>query len=287
MAAKATESFRHAHMVARARNGNTKQDRHFVTALARGLDVLACFRSGSRMLGNQDISTRCKLPKSTVSRLTYTLTKLGYLHYVSTAGKYRLGTATLALGSAVMGRFDVRDIARPLMQELAEAADASVALGACERLSMVCIEVCKGHGALAINMDVGMRLTLATSAIGRGYLAICTDAERADLMDRLQELDHAAWPKLKDGIDRAMAEHKELGVCTSFGEWRPEVNGIALGFRPGNGLPPMSINCGAPAFKASPEFLLNEVRPKLIELVRRLEETLSRPPAITRSRKAE
>jgi DNA-binding IclR family transcriptional regulator len=98
-----------------------KQDRHFVTALSRGLDVLSCFRSGSRLLGNQDISERCKLPKSTVSRLTYTLTKLGYLHYVKESGKYRLGTATLALGSAVLGRFEVRDLARPLMQELADS----------------------------------------------------------------------------------------------------------------------------------------------------------------------
>jgi hypothetical protein len=44
-----------------------KQDRHFVTALSRGLDVLSCFRSGSRLLGNQDISERCRLPKSTGS----------------------------------------------------------------------------------------------------------------------------------------------------------------------------------------------------------------------------
>ena len=48
-------------------------DRHFITALARGLDVLSCFRSGDRMLGNQEIAARCGLPKSTVSRLTYTL----------------------------------------------------------------------------------------------------------------------------------------------------------------------------------------------------------------------
>ena len=116
-----------------------KQDRHFVTALSRGLDVLSCFRSGSRMLGNQEISERCRLPKSTVSRLTYTLTKLGYLHYVKESGKYRLGTATLALGSAVLGRFEVRDLARPLMQELADSTGTSVALGARQRLSMVCV----------------------------------------------------------------------------------------------------------------------------------------------------
>ena len=114
-----------------------KQDRHFVTALSRGLDVLSCFRSGSRLLGNQDISERCRLPKSTVSRLTYTLTKLGYLHYVKESGKYRLGTATLALGSAVLGRFEVRDLARPLMQELADSTGTTVSLGARQRLSMV------------------------------------------------------------------------------------------------------------------------------------------------------
>ena len=67
----------------------TKEDRHFVTALARGLEVLSCFRSGDKALGNQEIAQRCKLPKSTVSRLTSTLTKLGYLIQVEDSGKYR------------------------------------------------------------------------------------------------------------------------------------------------------------------------------------------------------
>ena len=72
-----------------------------MTALARGLDVLACFRSGDKALGNQEIAQRCKLPKSTVSRLTYTLTRLGYLIHIEELGKYRLGTATLSLGSTM------------------------------------------------------------------------------------------------------------------------------------------------------------------------------------------
>lgn len=251
-----------------------KQDRHFVTALSRGLDVLSCFRSGSRLLGNQDISERCHLPKSTVSRLTYTLTKLGYLHYVKESGKYRLGTATLALGSAVLGRFDVRDLARPLMQELADATGTTVSLGARQRLSMVYVEVCKGNAVLSLNGEVGMRLPLATSAIGRGYLAICSESERVDLLEQIRELDHVAWPTVKQRIDKSLELYREYGVSGSFGDWQPDVNGIAAGFRPGNGLPPMSINCGAPAFKVSPEYLLSEVRPRLIEIVRRIEEGL-------------
>ena len=121
----------------------TKEDRHFVTALARGLDVLACFRSGDKVLGNQEIAQRCKLPKSTVSRLTYTLTRQGYLIHIEEIGKYRLGTATLSLGSTMLVRLDVRQIARPLMQELADFATAEVSLGTRDRFSMIYVENCR------------------------------------------------------------------------------------------------------------------------------------------------
>jgi len=39
-----------------------KTDRHFVTALARGLEVLACFRHGDRMLGNQNSANAAVWP---------------------------------------------------------------------------------------------------------------------------------------------------------------------------------------------------------------------------------
>jgi DNA-binding IclR family transcriptional regulator len=93
-------------------------------------------------------------------------------------------------------------------------------------------------------------------------------------MEQIKELDHVSWPALKQGIEKVIQQYGELGVCASFGEWQPDVNGIAVGFRPGNGLPPMAINCGAPAFKVSPEYLMNEVRPKLIEIARKIEEGL-------------
>ena len=167
----------------RARRGRTSASRTGISSrrLSRGLDVLSCFRSGSRLLGNQDISERCRLPKSTVSRLTYTLTKLGYLHYVKESGKYRLGTATLALGSAVLGRFEVRDLARPLMQELADATGTSVALGARQRLSMVCIEVCKGNAVLSLNMEVGMRLPLGDRRRSVAHISQCAATPSAPI----------------------------------------------------------------------------------------------------------
>jgi DNA-binding IclR family transcriptional regulator len=254
----------------------TKEDRHFVTALARGLDVLSCFRSGDKALGNQEIAQRCRLPKSTVSRLTSTLTKLGYLIQVEESGKYRLGTATLSLGSAMLARLDVRQIARPMMQELADASRSMVSLGTRDRLSMIYVENCRSSAALTLSLDVGSRIPVATSAIGRAWLAVISERERQDFMERIQEIDEVAWPEIRDGVDRAVNDYSTLGVTCSFGEWQKDVNGIARAFQPGGGLPPMAINCGGPSFNLSREYLLNEVRPRLIDMVRRLEASLLR-----------
>lgn len=266
-----------AHAIGAEPDGNKsrmKEDRHFITALARGLDVLACFRSGDKVLGNHDIAKRCRLPKSTVSRLTYTLTKLGYLNHVRGAGKYRLGTATLSLGSAMLARMDVRQIARPMMQDLADFSQGMVSLGTRDRHSMIYVENCRSQSALTLSLDIGSRIPVATTAMGRAYLAACSERERSEVLESLRELDELAWPSVKQGIDSALGQYGELGCCCSFGDWQKDVNAIAVAFQPGGGMPPMAINCGGPAFNLSKEYLLNEIRPRLIQLVQRLESSL-------------
>jgi DNA-binding IclR family transcriptional regulator len=252
-----------------------KTDRHFVTALARGLEVLACFRHGDRMLGNQELSKRCGLAKSTVSRLTHTLTNLGYLVYVEESAKYSLGMATLSLGSAMLSRLDIRKLAHPLMEQLAEFGQCMVSLGSRDRLSMIYIDAVRGSAAVTLSLDSGARIQLVTSAMGRAYLTAVSERERDDIMERVRELaDDNRWPELQRGVAKALRDIRELGVCCSFGDWQKDVNAIAVPVRPGGGLPPMAINCGAPAYMVSKEFLLERVRPRLIALANELETSL-------------
>ena len=252
----------------------SKEDRHFVTALARGLNVLACFRTGESTLSNQELAQRCQLPKSTVSRLTMTLTKLGYLIYVPDSGRYRLGTACLALGSAMLTRLDVRKIARPMMQELASFCNATVSLGVRDKLAMIYVENCRSAAALALTLDVGSRVPVATTAMGRAWLVAVSEAERCEFVEQLRSHDEAAGRGIRAGIERAMKDYRALGVTCSFGDWQKDVNGIARAFDPGNGLPIMAINVGGPAFKLSRELLLERVRPRLIALITQLESAL-------------
>lgn len=269
-------SSRNSQVPRRASRGRqrAKEDRHFVTALARGLEVLACFRSGDTLLGNGDLAERCRLPKSTVSRLSQTLARLGYLRYVDDVAKYRLGGSTLALGSAMLSGMAIRQMARPMMQEVADFSQAVVALGVRVGLGVIYIEVCRNKAALTLSLDVGSWVPLATTAIGRAALAAADEDERRDLMAQLRAADPASWPRRKRSLEAAIEEHRKLGCCSSFGEWQPDVSGVAIGFRPRGGLPGMAINCGGPSFSLSRAFLLGEVRPRLASVVRRLEESL-------------
>ena len=79
-----------------------------------GSMCLRAFQPNDGLLGNQEIAARTNLPKPTVSRLTYTLTKLGYLTPVPRFEKYQLAPAAMALGYAALANLGVRHLSEPL-----------------------------------------------------------------------------------------------------------------------------------------------------------------------------
>ncbi|MFV3291612.1 IclR family transcriptional regulator [Pseudomonas sp. NY11955] len=250
------------------------QDRQFVTALARGLELLRCFRPGERLLGNQELVLRSGLPKATVSRLTYTLVRLGYLQYVESLGKYALDTGVLALGYAHLSGLDIRRQARPLMAEFAEQTQSSVSLGARDRLSMVYLENCQGSGPLTLRLDVGARVPLATTAMGRAYLAALPQDEREVLLDQLRTRNPENWPALGEQLERAFRQYQELGFCLSCGDWQKDINAVAVPLVKPDGSGVVAFSCGGPAFALRQHMLEDDLGPRLSHLVRNVEASL-------------
>src|SRR5256885_7177377 len=91
----------------------------------------------------------------------------------------------------------IRLLARPMMQEVADFSQAVVALGLRVGLGIIYIEVCRNQAAMSLSLDVGSRLPLATTAIGRAYIAGCSQAEREEILHQLRASDEASWPRLK------------------------------------------------------------------------------------------
>ena len=247
-------------------------DRNFVEALARGLRILQAFHSSEERLSNLEIAHRCGLPKSTVTRLTYTLTTLGFLHHIADLGRYRIGLATLTLAHVGHARLDLRAASDVKLQELADSTHTMISLGIRDDLSVVYIDCRRSQStAVTLNLDVGSRLALGTTAMGRAHITVMSAAERRSVMQRLQALGAAQWPAVEQGISRAFTELSELGCVTSFGEWNKEINGIAVPLRLGPELPPVVINAAAPSRTVAAARFLSDVRPRLIATARMIE----------------
>ncbi|HRE20598.1 MAG TPA: IclR family transcriptional regulator [Rhabdaerophilum sp.] len=247
-------------------------DRQFVVALQRGLDILRCFRPTDEALGNQELADRTRLPKATVSRLTYTLSKLGYLVYLEETGRYRMGVRVLGLGYACLSGLKIRETAMPYMQALANlAGDGSlVSLGGRDDLAMIYIACARSAGMVSLQLNVGSRISLSRSSMGWAYLAAISDAERAELLPRLADkAGPDRWPVIEAGIQRAAQEIAERGFCINVGEWHAQVHSVAVPFRmPHQDMPVLAFNCGGPSYLLSKERLEKDLGPRLVELVR-------------------
>jgi len=250
-----------------------KEDRHFVTALARGLDVLACFRAFDSELGNAELAQRCGLPKSTISRLTHTLTELGYLQALTDPVRYRLGSSALALAPAAQQGADVLAVARPFMQELADLSKGVASLIVRDRGRMLIFENCQAESYLTLRVPVGSRVSGLTTAAGRAYLLALSNTEQRQALAAFRTDDKTPAPTAESMLMQCRDEHRRLGCTTSFGEWLPDINSIALAFRPGPSLPPMTLSCSGPNALVPPAHLLEKVRPLLQQHVRRIEAT--------------
>lgn len=239
-------------------------DRETVSALKRGIAVLHCFSDGTRVLSNGELSELTRVPKPTVTRLAATLVSLGLMRQDPETEKYSLGAGVLSLAQAFLSGLDVRAYARPHMSKLAEAFGGSVYLGVSDGLEMVVIETCRARASMVtVRLDVGSRLPVATSALGRAYLSSLPEEERAPLLEKLKENSASDWPRLGAGIELAMRDAATHGYCASFGELRAEVNSIAAALIPPGGVR-VAINCGGPAFKFPESRLREEVAPRLL-----------------------
>lgn len=246
---------------------STDKDRNFVTALARGLEVLRCFRDGEANLTNSDFSERTGLPKATISRLTYTLCALGYLAAGSRPGTYRLSAGVMQLGFSVLSSMDIRDLAQHEMERLRDGPNSyiTVALGELHHLEVVYVATCNSQEDVALVARIGTRLPLFPSAIGQAILVGMQD----DAREAVFEIAGRESPETEAEGRRRFAEAKsvyeEKGFCTGYGIWRKDANGIAVPVVSMGGARVYGLNVGGPAFRVKPKQLETVYGPRLIE----------------------
>lgn len=241
-----------------------------VSALARGLAVLKAVGEAPGPLSNRELADATGIPKPTVSRLAATLVASGYLRQAPDTERFSLGPALLDMSNRYLRHFDLRGVARPHLAALAEFAGASVHTGVRDELDMLIIDSLRPRTALITSrIDVGSRMTIATSAAGRAYLAALPAAEQRELLDQIRLASGENWGVLESRIMAGLEDHARLGYCSSFGEWHPHIHALGFSLRGPRG-ERYAVSCGGPAYLLPRETMIARIAPKLLETVQQI-----------------
>ncbi|WP_087086599.1 IclR family transcriptional regulator [Caballeronia catudaia] len=250
-----------------ARERVREKDGEEVTALARGLDVLRRIAAADAPVSNRELTDWTGIPKPTISRITATLVGAGLLHRLPDSERFVLTASVLELSNGFLRNFDIRARARPFLIRLAEHTGLSVHLAVRDRLEMVVIDAIRPRSAVLVSrLEVGGRMDLSRTAVGRAYLAVLSEVDRHALIGSLQTASGDDWPTIAGGLQRGIDDALRLGFATSLGEWHHGLNAVAAGFVGPSG-ERYSVNCGGAAHQCPRETLIGDVAPVLLECV--------------------
>jgi DNA-binding IclR family transcriptional regulator len=199
--------------------------------------------------GVTEMSVALGVAKSNAHRILTTLTVMGFVRPVFD-GRYEATLKTWEIGSAVLARFDIRDIARPVMLALSARCGETVHLSVLEGGDVVYIDKVEGSHPVRAYSRVGGRAPAYAVATGKALLAF-----REDIAEALPALKsftpHTA--RSKPALLKELAEIRHRGYATNTGEWRQDVGGIGAPIRNDRGDVVAAVGISGPTVRLTAE----------------------------------
>jgi DNA-binding IclR family transcriptional regulator len=201
---------------------------------ARLLDVLDAFIELNReTVALRDIAEHLQLPKSTVHRLLAILRNARYVDQEEQTDRYRLGNRAFRLGAVAIQNNSLARVAHPFLQALVEKTGESVHLASLDGDRALVLDRVESNLQIirAVSL-VGSRSPLHSTGVGKAILAWLPDAEREQLLARL-DLRRITPNTItdRDVLEQELAKARGVGYVVDDGESLTDVRCIAVPIR--------------------------------------------------------
>ena len=259
------------------------EDREFVEALARGLDIIRSFNAFSPLRTVSDIARELDLARPTVHRIMHTLEQLGYV--VQTGDGYYLSAKVIELGFAYITTRSFYGAARTHLEKLASEIDQPRSLAELVDSDIVYVGRVEVPKVVAYNVSLGQRLPARTTALGRVLLSGLDDAELSRRLS-LPSMSHIqAMVNLTD--EQVLAE---IAMVREQG-WALTDQTMSLGFRSiaapltdATGTIVAAIGCVIHGSEVSLDQMVNDLVPRFVATAKAISEDLVTMAKMPRSR---
>lgn len=151
--------------------------RYTVNSVDRSLRILEALAEFGKETRVTSLCDKLGLHSSTMVRLLSALMKRGFVEKSPETGLYRLGLKCFQIGLSALDQIDLRRVARPLLEELSRKTEETANLTVLQGKEVACIERIDSPGFINIQIPLGLRLPLYSSAGGKALLAHLEDQQ--------------------------------------------------------------------------------------------------------------
>ena len=185
-----------------------------VPSVERAFQMLGLFDRERPEHSISEISRSLGLHKSTAHYIAKTLCKLNVLEQNPSSLKYHLGPALVSLGYLARQQVDLRQLARPYLDELASRTRASIFLGIFENDGITIVEKAESPDELRISAPIGQRVPFCGGSFGRAFLAFMPSS-KTDLLIEAHGLRRFTDTSITDPDEymKNLAAVRELGYA--------------------------------------------------------------------------
>jgi IclR family acetate operon transcriptional repressor len=229
-----------------------------VAAVARAASLLDALAEGGE-LGTNELARRTRLHPSSVSRILATLAAAGLVEHVAETGRYRLGLRLLELGNAVLARLDLREVARPHLQALAEETGETATLSAPGETDAITVDFVQSAASVQGVARVGRPSVAHATATGKVALAFGGRPLPTGTLRAFTERTIVDRRALAAAVEAV----RERGWAQAAGEREEDLNAVAAPVRGSRGELAAVLGVQGPASRFGDEAMARAVGPLL------------------------
>jgi len=234
-------------------------------SLSRAIAILDCFTVETPQLGVREIARNIEMSVSTVGRLLASLNALGLLSQDPVTRLYRMGPKVMAYGMVYASSLDIRESAKPMLEELFRLTNETVSIYVLERDERVCASCIESNERLRVVVHVGEHMPLHAGSAGKAILAFMPPAEVTKILAKPLEKITAKTITAREKLLKELKEIRKKGYAVSHGERFEDVIGMAAPIFDGRGNVIAAINVAGPSQRFDDQDVLR-FSPKLMAL---------------------
>ena len=231
------------------------ENKYSIGSLEATLDVLETFLNTDRQSrGVTEISRITGLHKARVFRILSTLESRGYMKQNPETQEYGIGLGFLFLGDMARDVYDLRNLAKDILEELAEKSEDSANLFILSGRNAILAEIARGKHMLQAAGHIGEKLPLYASASPKLLLAYLPGPQQERMLANIKFTQYTENTVTNiDELRRQLGTILSKGYSESTDDYELGIYAVAAPVRDHTGQVVASISMSVPQIRDSEE----------------------------------